>query len=302
VITVIFASFNGEDTLPIMLDAFVDINPPEGGWNIVAVDNASTDRTKEIIISYSDILPINYLYQSKQGKSHALNMGMAHANGDLIVFTDDDVIPDRYWLTKLYECALNNPGHHVFFGKIDPYWLVPPSQWLLDNVPLNICYGKLDHIDGVCGPEYSGGANFAITRRVLEKDFRFDSKYGPDGNKYSMGEDSNFIYTLYENGFIPYFCSNACVKHIVNSQQYNLTWIFTRARRYGESSCNKKLRFSRFPEDKSFPFWMIRIMINNIFLYVFYKIKNSRNDLFKLSWDNNYYYGYLKQYINSSIK
>ena len=90
-ITVIFATYNGSDSLPLMLEALTKIIPPQGGWKLVAVDNASTDNSHEILTNYLPKLPLTILSETQQGKNSALNTGLKAIEGDLVVFTDDDI-------------------------------------------------------------------------------------------------------------------------------------------------------------------------------------------------------------------
>ena len=66
-------------------------------------------------------VPIIYLQESRQGKSFALNRGLAHAHGDIVALTDDDVLPAREWLTRIVDTFR---AHNVtfVFGKVLPRW------------------------------------------------------------------------------------------------------------------------------------------------------------------------------------
>ena len=99
--TVLLATHNGGGTLPRTLAAFTALRPPRGGWRLVVVDNASDDDTKSIIGSFTGSLPITYLHEARPGKNAALNTGLAHVSGDLVVFTDDDVVPRKDWLVEI---------------------------------------------------------------------------------------------------------------------------------------------------------------------------------------------------------
>ena len=124
--TVLFATHNGARTLPGVLDAYCRLIDPEGGWKLIVVDNASTDRSREIITSYLDRLPITYLYEGKLGKNAALNTAIAHIDGDLVVFTDDDVFPRPGWLVCMRSAADAHPSITIFGGVILPRWETPP--------------------------------------------------------------------------------------------------------------------------------------------------------------------------------
>jgi glycosyltransferase involved in cell wall biosynthesis len=76
-ITVVFATHNGADTLPRMLDALEDLETPMGGVKIVAVDNASTDNSAALIKARSASLPVELLTETRRGKSAALNRALS---------------------------------------------------------------------------------------------------------------------------------------------------------------------------------------------------------------------------------
>jgi glucosyl-dolichyl phosphate glucuronosyltransferase len=59
---------------------------------LLVVNNNSTDNTDQIIAHHAEWLPIRRLFEPKAGKSHAANLGIQHATGELIICTDDDVL------------------------------------------------------------------------------------------------------------------------------------------------------------------------------------------------------------------
>jgi glycosyltransferase involved in cell wall biosynthesis len=95
------ATHNGADTLPVVLEAYTTLQSPEGDWKLVIVDNGSTDSTNEIIHAFTKRLPLTYAFEPRRGKNRALNTRLASGSGDLIVFTDDDTIPQPDWLKLL---------------------------------------------------------------------------------------------------------------------------------------------------------------------------------------------------------
>ena len=86
-LTVLIATYNGAKTLPEVLSAYCALEPPDGGWKLVIVDNGSTDHTKEIVATFRHHLPLTYLYEPRQGKNTALNTGLSNISGDLVVLT-----------------------------------------------------------------------------------------------------------------------------------------------------------------------------------------------------------------------
>ena len=94
-----------------MLEALLRVRFPQGAWNIIAVDNNSCDATAAILLRYADRLPLTVLSERRQGKSYALNSGITHVDGALVVVTDDDVIPEPSWLERLWEGAERHPEY-----------------------------------------------------------------------------------------------------------------------------------------------------------------------------------------------
>lgn len=236
-ITLIFATFNGQETLPKMLDAFLDLEIPECGMEIIAVDNASTDKTRDVIISYRDKLSITYLYEEKKGKNYALNKALDIAQGDLFVFTDDDIIPSRDWLTEITACADTNKKYHIFAGRILPKWPKEPSfHNTFSQGMKSICYAitRDDLQDGEIDAKWVWGANMAVRAEVFENGTRFNTGIGPDGSSsYSMGSETELTRRLQSLGYKSHFSNKAAVRHMIRLHQMPWRWMKQRAKRYG---------------------------------------------------------------------
>ena len=99
------------------LSAFELVKYPEN-TEIVVVNNNSTDSTAETIRNFSDRLPIQYTFESKQGLNAARNKGIYKARGKLVVFTDDDVRPCPEWLTSYLDAYRQNPKWFFWGGSV----------------------------------------------------------------------------------------------------------------------------------------------------------------------------------------
>jgi glycosyltransferase involved in cell wall biosynthesis len=128
VISVLIATFNGADTLPRTLDALAHLDAPPGGWRLIVVDNGSTDEAPAILRAWAGRLPLLLLREPVRGKSRALNLGLDHCDDDLIVLTDDDVLPSPKWLVAYHAAATAHPAMDVFNGPIKPHWDVVPPE------------------------------------------------------------------------------------------------------------------------------------------------------------------------------
>src|SRR5271165_2674235 len=74
----------------------VSILPESIEWEVLVVDNNSSDQTEAVVEDFSRRYPgrFRYLFEPRQGKSYALNAAILAARGDVLAFTDDDVAVD----------------------------------------------------------------------------------------------------------------------------------------------------------------------------------------------------------------
>src|SRR4051812_14826404 len=103
-----------------------------GGWDVLIVDNNSTDNTPAMVagMTTSFPVPLRYLHEPRQGKSHALNTGIAAADADIVAFTDDDVVVGRHWLTSATGPLLSRSDVDYTGGPVRAIWGATPPVWL----------------------------------------------------------------------------------------------------------------------------------------------------------------------------
>ncbi|MDF0700188.1 glycosyltransferase [Rhizobium sp. MC63] len=236
-ITVLFSTYNGARTLPRMLDALCACTLPPGHWKIVAVDNNSTDDTAKILDSYKDRLPLEVYFEPKQGKENALALGFRHLEGELVVLTDDDVIPDPDWLDQFIRLSEEQPEFSIFGGLILPEWERPPRfPWLLKDNRAAILYALNESLEE--GPTLAGyifGPNSAFRRAVIKSGYVVHDNLGPNASvkQYPMGQDTAFAMRLESAGAKAYHSRGPKVRHIVKSAYVEEDWAIARAERYG---------------------------------------------------------------------
>lgn len=303
-ISIIFSSYNGERTLPKMLDSICRLSPASPHYNIIIVNNGSTDNTASIINLFSTKLPIKLIEQSIRGKNHALNLAIREELGDLVVFTDDDVITDPNWLIELSLCAEANPDHDIFGGSILPYWEKRPEEWLIKSVPIGITYAITDENlkYGDIFPGLIWGPNMMVRKRIFEQGHQFNSAIGPNSGQYIMGSETEFNLRMAEQGFKCFFCPAARVQHIIRDNQTEQAWILRRAFRFGR---NKYYQDHRGTEPKNsdrwffgtqnYPRWMLRKVIQSFLMGNIHNTFGDRDKSVRYLWDYHYYSGYRQQ-------
>src|SRR5208283_5519147 len=196
-LTVLLATRNGGRTLPTVLETFTRLQVPSSGWKLVVVDNGSTDQTRQIVTSFRASLPLTYLFEEKPGKNVALNAGLEHLEGDLVVFTDDDVFPHTDWLIRLRAAADAHLAYSMCGGAIRPRWEATPPDWV-KWVNTGIVFAITDPqmVEGPIDPGFLFGANLAIRSEAFRDGLRFNTSIGPRGNNYPMGSETELVRGL----------------------------------------------------------------------------------------------------------
>lgn len=238
-ITVVTATYNGAHTLPRFLDSMVQLDVEED-WQLLVVDNNSTDNSAQIIKSYENQLPLKYLFEEKKGKNAALNCALDFFKGDLIVFTDDDIIAASDWLSAFRSGATAHSEFSVYGGAIIPHWESQPLALHLNVIPQGPVYGLTNKAweEGKCSPYNIWGANMAVKSEIFENGFRFDEQVGPNSgnNNYKMGSETSFTSLLVSLGYQCCHLKKPVVEHIIRENQMSEKWIFERAIKYGRSN------------------------------------------------------------------
>jgi L-malate glycosyltransferase len=246
-LTVLLATRNRGRILADVLESFCHLRPPMSGWKLVVVDNGSTDETPQVLESFTDRLPLHALNEPKLGKNAALNAGLNWVEGDLAVFTDDDVFPHDDWLIELREAADTHPWYSMFGGAIVPRWETGPPAWISWVVESRYTDSKVNDIrggpvytitdpllmDGPVAPELIFGPNMAIRTSVFRAGMRFDSCIGPRGSSYPMGSETELLLRLNRQGHKGWHVRKAVVEHLVREEQLEKAWILQRAIRFG---------------------------------------------------------------------
>lgn len=183
-LSVIIATRNRADSLRQTLAA-VAAQTTEGAftYEVLVVDNGSIDQTAQVVEHLRAQFPValRYVYEPHPGKSRALNTGLRHAQGQWLVFTDDDVLPTPTWLQALWRCGLEEQADGIT-GRILPRWLVPRPAWLTDEVARRFGgIGCVDHgarrlrTEAQRNCRWVGG-NMAIRRDVIQRIGVYDTR------------------------------------------------------------------------------------------------------------------------------
>jgi glucosyl-dolichyl phosphate glucuronosyltransferase len=232
-ITVILCTHNRYQMLQEALKSAMLMKLPEDvSWEVLVVDNNSSDSTPEVVNEISSCYPgrVRYLFEAKPGKSHALNAGIRAARGDVLAFMDDDVTVDPLWLRSLTS-SLDRDEWTGSGGRVVPLWACSPPAW----IPRESRYlGALAMFD--LGPEAGQltkspiGTNMAFKKTIFQKYGGFRTDLGPCPGSEIRGEDSEFCIRVLSAGERLRYEPSAVVYHPVQQhriqKKYFLSWWF----------------------------------------------------------------------------
>ncbi len=250
-ISLIIATYNGAPTLARTLEAMTHLEAPDAGHEIIVVDNASTDDTPAIIERFRDRLPLTHLHEARRGKGHALNTAMEAAQGDFLVFTDDDVIPDPVWLRAYEAAAKAHPDYGFFIGQIRHDWARTPPHWLERLAAAGLSYAGTpeDMPEGPASLFVVKGPNMAIRRATLgDVCHRTDAATNYMGTGTGTGGEDSWFARDASGGRI-WYIPDALVRHMVRDHEIGVRPVFRRYVRIGltnyHTSPNARALFDR---------------------------------------------------------
>ena len=237
-ISVLVATHNRADVLEKTLRAFAKVDTRGLSVEWVIIDNNSKDATRTIIDEFKRKFPLLYLFEPKPGKNCALNAALREMKlGEIVVFADDDITPDRDWLQQVaLSCALH-PDYAVFGGRIFPEWPSGREPWWARDRFVQM-FGFSLHDFGEETREYEPGVypfgpNFWIRRKIVEQGHKYDERVGPRPANRIMGSETTFLRDIQKAGFKQLYYPQASVLHRISGSGCSAAVVKTRAFRLG---------------------------------------------------------------------
>ena len=222
-ISVIICTFNRAEMLKKALLSLQAQTLPAAEFEIIVVDNNSTDNTKVVVDEVAQTCPnLRYCKELKQGLSNARNAGLELAKGEFVAYTDDDCVIPKQWLETAVG-VIKNVRPSVFGGPYRAMYNTKKPVWFKDD------YGSRDFgaTAKALPREYLSGNNIFFDRHLLELTGGFDRNLGMTGYRVAYGEEvavQKSIRTRFPDR--PIFYDPALyVSHLVRLEKMTLSWL-----------------------------------------------------------------------------
>ncbi len=219
-VTVAVCTRDRTEHLKLCLEALMQLDYP--ALDVLIVDNApQTDATKRLVEQYPSV---RYVCEPRPGLDWARNRAILEAHGDLIAFTDDDVIVDAGWVKALARVFVENSEVMCVTGLTVPFEIETEAQYLFE------LYGgfsrgyerKWFHIDRDNGEEagfsyggagrYGAGANMAFRRSIFDQIGLFDPALDV-GTVTNGGGDLEIFFRVLKEGYTLVYEPSMLVRH-----------------------------------------------------------------------------------------
>jgi glycosyltransferase involved in cell wall biosynthesis len=222
-VSIAVCTWNRASLLDQTLSEMQGLRIPAGvEWEVIVVDNGSTDETGAVIARHAKLLPIRSHLEPVQGIAQARNRAVAEASGELLLFTDDDCLVEPDWLTEYLAAAARWPDAVYFGGAVSPQFATTPPRWITENLdrlqgPFAIRdFGQ--EVRPLGRDESLFNANMAY-RTTIVRDHPYDTRFGSVGKRMVGGEEIELAKRLTAHGHGGIWVGTARVRHQIPAER-----------------------------------------------------------------------------------
>ena len=219
-ISAIICTHNRAAYLPQAIRSLLEQRLPPEDYEILVVDNNSTDNTREIVTGLMREAPnLRYFYETNAGLSCARNRGIREAGAPIVAFLDDDALAEDGWLVAILDAFAIEPRPACVGGPVRPWWEMPKPNWF--PASLLGCHDRDygPHAHWCNYPvEQPIGCNMAFWKQAVVEVGGFDVRL----NKYN--DETELIRRIVLAGGGIFYQPDAGVRHLVAKERLRLGW------------------------------------------------------------------------------
>jgi glycosyltransferase involved in cell wall biosynthesis len=248
-VSVVVCTHNRSASLRQASEAVLAVDYPPDRFELLIVDNASTDDTPEVASHLVRERPdrIRLVRAPILGLSSARNAGVQHARGEVIVFGDDDAFPYPDWLRAIAD-ALHQKNVLVAGGPVEPIFTGALPAWFSDRfLPYLSAWDKGPRAERLTYNDYPRGNNIAFQRKVFERFGSFSPHLGRKGKSLLSCEETEVCLRVERDGGTILYVPEARVRHITPTDRLTPEWLARRFAAQGRSEAIVEWKHGGWP-------------------------------------------------------
>ncbi len=232
-VSAVISTYNRCEMLGVALDRLLGQQGKGVSYEVIVVDNNSTDRTREVVESFIERghSNLHYVFEPKQGVSYARNSGLQRARAPIIAFADDDVLVARDWVAVIKREFDTHSGIDCLGGKVLPEWKGEPPAWLTREhwSPLALQdYGDEPFYVNAENPLCLVSANLSFRREVFSRTGLFAPELQRVKDGIGSMEDLELLIRYWRAGgqslYLPALVVTAEVPVARTTKKYHRRW------------------------------------------------------------------------------
>jgi glucosyl-dolichyl phosphate glucuronosyltransferase len=236
--SVVVCTRNRAPLLEITLDSLAAQTLDVNRFEVVVIDNVSTDSTPEVVERWqsANARPCRRVVEERRGTNHARNRGVREARGRVVAFLDDDARAEHDWLERLLQTFEEERVAGVG-GAIRLAWQSPPPRWLTEDYLLGLL-AEFELGDVRCRVErfpYLVGTNMAFAADVFERVGGFSAELERRSATVIGMEDLEFCHRVVRSGGTLAYEPRAVVHHFVPDDRATFRFLVRRSYADGRS-------------------------------------------------------------------
>lgn len=226
-ITVVICTLNRSELLRACLDSLVGQTAAPDQFDVIVIDNNSTDDTPEVVKTYVDQYPnYRYLKETNQGLSYARNRGWMESKTEWVIFLDDDARAKENFVERGIWMAENH-DYRIFGGVFLPWYKYGRPYWIQDKYHTNkLRYKKPSTL---LSTEAASGGVMAVQKSLMAEYDGFNTEIGMKGNQIGYSEETAFQYQLRKDGIQVGYDPEFIIYHLVAKYKLQVDWYFSSA-------------------------------------------------------------------------
>ena len=220
VISIVVRTYNRAQLLVKCLQSLIDQSVDKSLYEIIVVNNNSTDNTQQIINQFTQKnINLREIKEKKRGFSYTCNTGWKNAKGKYVAYIDDDSYAEPNYIEEILVFLKKYPKINFFGGPYKKFSLKPLPSWFPEeNCSLDLG-NQIKKIN--CKNEYLSGTNIIFNKKIFLIYGGFKNIVETNGH----GEDTEMVIRLNKKGESIYYVPNILVNHLVAAHKQNLWWL-----------------------------------------------------------------------------